>query len=99
VPYLWHELFGRPAATEARDHDFFRRNRFYVACEPTDDLPYILKFGTEDFLLVGTDYGHNDRSTDLGALNEIEALGERGEIPAQVARKILDDNPRRFYGL
>ncbi len=99
VPYLCHELFDRPAVAGAMDQDFLRRNRFYVACEPTDDLPYILKFGTEDCLMVGTDYGHNDRSTDLRALGEIEEQGERGEIPASVARKIVDDNPRRFYGL
>jgi predicted TIM-barrel fold metal-dependent hydrolase len=58
-----------------------------------------MQFGTEDHLMVGTDYGHNDRSTDLRALQEIQDQGERGEIPADVARKILDDNPRRFYGL
>jgi len=28
-----------------------------------------------------------------------EQRAEKGEIPASVARKILDDNPRRFYGL
>lgn len=100
VPYLYHELFGRPAiASSGADVDLFRRNRLYVACEPTDDLPYVLKFGTEDHLKVGTDYGHNDRSTDLRALQEIQDQGERGEIPADVARKIVDDNPRRFYGL
>jgi hypothetical protein len=27
------------------------------------------------------------------------AARQKGEIPASVARKILDDNPRRFYGL
>ena len=26
-------------------------------------------------------------------------LGENGEIPMAVVRKILDDNPRTFYGL
>jgi hypothetical protein len=28
-----------------------------------------------------------------------EERGATGEIPAEVARKIVDDNPRRFYGL
>jgi len=99
VPYLYHELFGRPNASTGADLDLFRKNRFYVACEPTDDLAYVLKFGTEDALMVGTDYGHNDRSTDLHALSEIEEQAQRGEIPASVAKKIVDDNPRRFYGL
>ena len=95
VPYLYYHVVGPGNA----DQDFFRRNRFYVSCEPLEDLPYILKFGTADFLMVGTDYGHNDQSTDLGALQTIEERATRGDIPAEVAQKIVDDNPRRFYGL
>ena len=70
-----------------------------MACDSTDDLPYILKWGTEDKLLIGTDYTHADQSAELDALDIIEQRGKEGEIPADVARKILDDNPRRFYGL
>jgi hypothetical protein len=49
--------------------------------------------------MIGTDYSHADQSAEMGALDIIEQRGEKGEIPAAVARKILDDNPRRFYGL
>jgi hypothetical protein len=36
----------------------------------------------------------------IGALDDIEQRAEKEEIPASVARKILDDNPRQvFYGL
>jgi hypothetical protein len=49
--------------------------------------------------MIGTDYSHADQSAEIGALDVIEQRGEKGEIPASVARKILDDNPRRFYGL
>jgi predicted TIM-barrel fold metal-dependent hydrolase len=79
--------------------DLFRRYNFYVACQTNDDLPYILKYGTEDRLMIGTDYSHADQSAEIQALDVIEQRGEKGEIPASVARKILDDNPRRFYGL
>lgn len=75
------------------------RNRFYVACQTNDDLPYILKYGTEGSLMIGTDYSHADQSAEIQALDVIEQRAEKGEIPASVARKILDDNPRRFYGL
>ncbi|HVB06063.1 MAG TPA: amidohydrolase family protein [Acidimicrobiales bacterium] len=81
------------------DTELFKRNRIYVACQSHDDLPYILRYGMEDNLIVGTDYTHADQSAELKALDHIEARGAAGEISAEVARKILDDNPRRFYGL
>jgi hypothetical protein len=34
---------------------------------------------------------------EIGALDAIRAA--KGESPPTVAGKILDDNPRRFYGL
>ena len=79
--------------------DLFRDSQFYVACDSSDDLPYILQFGTEDRLMVGTDYTHADQSAELDALDIIERKAASEEIPSEVARKILDDNPRRFYGL
>ena len=36
---------------------------------------------------------------EIGALDVIEERAAKGEISPTVARKILDDNPRRFYGL
>ncbi|MEA2641407.1 MAG: uncharacterized protein QOF51_2801 [Chloroflexota bacterium] len=81
------------------NRQLFRQSRIYVACQSQDDLPYILQFGMEDNLLVGTDYTHADQSAELRALDIVEQRGATGEIPAAVARKILDDNPRRFYGL
>jgi hypothetical protein len=79
--------------------DLFRRNRVYVACQTNDDLPYILKYGTEDSLMIGTDYSHADQSAEIGALDVIEECAKRGDISTAVACKMLDDNPRRFYGL
>jgi predicted TIM-barrel fold metal-dependent hydrolase len=103
VPYLYADLVAKKLRRTFLPIDFkedlFRRYRFYVACQTTDDLPYILKYGTEDSLIIGTDYSHADQSAEIQALDVIEQRGERGEIPASVARKILDDNPRRFYGL
>ncbi|HTE85083.1 MAG TPA: amidohydrolase family protein, partial [Dehalococcoidia bacterium] len=79
--------------------DFLRANRFYVTCQTSDDVPYLLKFGTEDNLMIGTDYGHDDQSGVIGALDFIERLGQDGEIPPDTVQKILRDNPRAFYGL
>ena len=103
IPYLYADLVAKKLRRTFLPIDFkedlFRRNRFYVACQTNDDLPYILKYGTEDSLMIGTDYSHADQSAEIQALDVIEQRGEKGEIPASVARKILDDNPRRFYGL
>src|SRR5512132_1057575 len=103
IPYLYADLVAKKLRRTFLPIDFkedlFRRNRFYVACQTNDDLPYILKYGTEDSLMIGTDYSHADQSAEIQALDVIEQRGEKGEIPAAVARKILDDNPRRFYGL
>jgi hypothetical protein len=49
--------------------------------------------------MIGTDYSHADQSAEIQALDVIEQRAEKGEIAASVARKILDDNPRSFYGL
>jgi hypothetical protein len=40
-----------------------------------------------------------DQLAEIGALDIIEERTKRGGISPTVARKKLDDNPRRFYGL
>jgi predicted TIM-barrel fold metal-dependent hydrolase len=59
-------------------------------------VPYILKHSGENTLMIGTDYGHNDSSTELDALT---TLRETGGITPEVHKKIVDDNARAFYGL
>jgi predicted TIM-barrel fold metal-dependent hydrolase len=76
--------------------DVLRRNRIYVACQTDDDLPYVLKYSGEDQLVIGTDYGHNDTSSEILALRKLK---EDGAVPPQVVNKILDDNARALYGL
>ena len=71
-------------------------NNFFVACQVTDDLPYVLEYAGEGQLVVGTDYGHADTSTEIEALRKIKA---DGKISASVADKILDGNARALYGL
>jgi predicted TIM-barrel fold metal-dependent hydrolase len=103
VPFLHADLMAknlkRTFLPFDLNEDLFHRNRFFVSCDSTDDIPYILRFGTEDSLLVGTDYTHADQSAELEALDIIEQKAASGAFPQEVARKIVDDNPRRFYGL
>ena len=55
-----------------------------------------MKYVGEDNLVIGSDYGHNDTSTELAALR---TFASGGIVDERVVTKILDDNPRRLYGL
>jgi predicted TIM-barrel fold metal-dependent hydrolase len=68
----------------------------FVACQTTDDLPYILDAVGDDNIVVGTDYGHNDTATEIDALRR---LREDGTIDTSSVDKILSDNPKRLYAL
>ena len=74
-----------------------RDNRIYVAVQVTDDLDYILdRYADEEFLVVGTDYGHTDTSAEIEALR---ILRDDEKIPAAAVDKILGPNAARLYGL
>jgi predicted TIM-barrel fold metal-dependent hydrolase len=73
-----------------------RGNKIWVACQTDDDLPYVLSYAGDDMLVIGTDYGHNDTSSEILALRKLK---EDGTVPTAVVNKILDDNARALYGL
>ena len=45
--------------------------------------------------MIGTDYGHHDPSTEL---NAIHLLRNDKRIAPGVVSKILETNPKKFYG-
>jgi predicted TIM-barrel fold metal-dependent hydrolase len=98
VPYAIHDFARRfeRGGKKVDKQDVLRRNRIYVACQTDDDLPYVLKYSGEDQLVIGTDYGHNDTSSEILALRKLK---EDGAVPPQIVNKILDDNARALYGL
>jgi hypothetical protein len=71
-------------------------HNMYVACQTNDDLPQITGFVGEDNLLIGSDYGHSDTSSELEALRELK---QHGAVDARVIDKILNANPTKAYGL
>ena len=83
---------GRPPLSE----NPLRDNRMYVACQTNDDLPYIVQCVGEDNLVIGSDYGHADTSTELEALRNLHTVSP---LAPRVITKILEDNPRALYGL
>ena len=73
-----------------------RDNRMYVACQTTDDIAFVLEYAGEDNIVIGTDYGHNDTSSELIALRK---LREDGKITSATADKFLESNAKRLYAL
>ena len=78
--------------------ELFRENRAFITLDLIDDIESILKFGTEDSLMIGTDYSHTDISANLTALKGVRDWVDEGRIGKDQARKILETNPRTFYG-
>jgi predicted TIM-barrel fold metal-dependent hydrolase len=79
--------------------DLFRNDRLFVTLDSVDKIEHLLPFGLEDSLMIGTDYSHSDPSANIAALQEVQKWADTGKITAAVASKILEDNPRSFYGL
>lgn len=76
--------------------DLLRANNFYVTCQTQDDIPYIVDLVGEDHLMIGTDYTHADGAAEIKAM---DILKEKPELSTALKKKILDDNPKAFYGL
>ncbi|HEY7064788.1 MAG TPA: amidohydrolase family protein [Chloroflexota bacterium] len=97
VPYVIHQLRSRLQRRGRSVSDtLLRDSRFYVTCETHDDLPYVLRYAGEGQIVLGTDYGHADPTTEIDALRH---LRERGTLDEALVRKILEDNPRALYSL
>jgi predicted TIM-barrel fold metal-dependent hydrolase len=79
--------------------ELFRENRAFITIDLIDDIESVLKFGTEDSLMIGTDYSHTDISANLSALNGVRDWVDQGRISTGQAHKILESNAGAFYGL
>ncbi len=110
IPYMVSQIGARRRAAERGQDsrlpdlyglapDLFRENRAYVTIDLIDDVESILRFGTEDHLMIGTDYSHTDISANLSALAGVREWAAQGRISTEQADKILVRNPRTFYGL
>jgi predicted TIM-barrel fold metal-dependent hydrolase len=97
LPWVLHEAKNR-FRTLGRDwpENITREYGMYVTCENSDDLPYIVQQGGEDCLVIGTDYGHTDTSSDIDA---IRIFRERTDLAPETKKKILSDNAQALYGL
>ncbi len=108
VPFLVHDIRRRlnrmggvysSGYTYEKPSDIVTKNKFYITCLVDEDLRYILDYTTENHLLVGSDYSHDDPA---GQMNFPRLLQERvamGDVPQTAVRKIVYDNGKAFYGV
>jgi predicted TIM-barrel fold metal-dependent hydrolase len=96
-----HEKLGAihdPGAREALAHyeDALDGTNLFVTCETAEDLPLIIsQLGTHN-LVIGTDYGHSDRSALILAHGELESMPTLSD---EAKKNITDLNARRLYAL
>jgi predicted TIM-barrel fold metal-dependent hydrolase len=97
VPYMVADILkrfeqkGKPCGD-----NLLRDNHLYVACQTDDDMPWVLKYAGEDNIVIGSDYGHADTSSEIEALRSLKS--QEGVSP-EVIDKILYDNSKALYGL
>jgi predicted TIM-barrel fold metal-dependent hydrolase len=97
LPFIVNDLRQRLRRDGKRlSDDVLGDNNIYLTCQVEDDLPHVIDAVGEDHLVIGTDYGHSDFSTEIEALR---LLKKSNAISPQVIDKILWDNPRALYGL
>lgn len=76
--------------------DFWHDRRVFVTCQNNDDVTYIAKYCGDKALVIGTDYGHTDPSSEIDA---IEIFQKREDIDPHLKQRILYDNAKELYGL
>ncbi len=97
IPYMLNDLKLRFQRRGKRfTADMLKDNNIFVACQVTDDFDHILKYTSGETLVIGTDYGHHDTSTQIEALRMIR---ENGAVAPALVDRILGDNAVRLYGL
>jgi predicted TIM-barrel fold metal-dependent hydrolase len=97
VPYVLKDLRRRWAAKgEELPDNPLAEYRLYVTLQNDDDIDYLLRYTGEENVIIGTDYGHNDQSTEVEALRN---LRESGVLTAEQYDKITWHNPKTLYGL
>ncbi|HLY63955.1 MAG TPA: amidohydrolase family protein [Chloroflexota bacterium] len=76
--------------------DWFKEGRAFVACEPEENLPYLIDSIGDDGLMLSSDYPHGDPSADEPYVEKIAA---RTDVAERAKQKMLGENAARFYRL
>jgi predicted TIM-barrel fold metal-dependent hydrolase len=101
VPYMLGEAKRRmdtmpTKGTIERMETALQDKRLFVTCRTDNNLTALQAFGAEDNLMIGTDFGHADASTELDTLRNLE---KAGKIDDGFYTKLVHDNPKTLYAL
>ena len=97
VPWVITESRNRyQGAARKFPDNVLKEYNIYVTCQTDDDVPYILHCAGDDNILIGTDYGHFDPSSEVDAISVFKGMAD---ISGESMRKILCDNPKALYGI
>lgn len=95
VPWVVNEAVRRSGAKSFPKNPL-KEFKIYVSAQTDDDFAYVLKYGGEDNIVIGTDYGHSDASSQVDAITVFRG---NDSVSEAAKKKILDDNPRALYAL
>ena len=97
MPWVFNEVVRRIESVEGKiPEDIFGESNIYATCQNDDDLSWILKYSGSKSLIIGTDYGHTDPSTQIDA---ISIFRNRKDLDEENKTSILSNNPKRLYGI
>ena len=95
IPWIFNEVVRRYNSNGLEvPKDLFKKNNIYITCQNDDDLPWILKYSGSNTLILGTDYGHTDPSTEIDAISKFKL---RNDISEEEKNNILQINPKKLY--
>jgi predicted TIM-barrel fold metal-dependent hydrolase len=96
IPYVVHDL-RRRLETRGRklEEDVLGAYNIWVTAQTDDDLPTVLRYANPGHLMIGTDYGHQDQSSEIEAMRNLRT---RGGLDPAVVDSILGKNACEFYG-
>lgn len=97
IPWIYREAVIRSKTSGKKlPKDFFSEYKIFVTCQTNDDVPYILRYSGDHSLVIGTDYGHTDISSEMDAILEFQ---KQEGVSQEDKERILCHNPDMLYGL
>lgn len=76
--------------------EIFEERNIFISCFADENLPMLTSLLGENVMMFGTDYSHNDASSQLTGHSSI---ARRNDLSEAVTRKITDANARRAFGV
>jgi len=96
LPWMLHESTRRMRQRgEPVPDQVLKEFNIFVTCQNDDELALTYPLGPDN-LVIGSDYGHYDGSSQMDATM---IMRRRTDVDEEAKRKILHDNPKRLWGL